>query len=340
MNLLLEIPTGLLGRLSEAVDRNGFASINEFALLALENQLSVEGQPAPPREPIPTSSRTPWDSARNREMDTRKYLSASATVSARLSVEESGWLWGIINRVLPIKFVARQLLQLTGSEPIPLELARKQIAAQATETAAWIATQMSTARDRHDTLITGFPVREPLYPAEQRFINYFLGRIESMGHARGALFELGLAGIVTGSGKPAIALTEIGYGFASLANPVLDSSSIEASISEEEINFYVSQIVPVIPRELDCFTLILLALKHQTLGVEELDTRVLDHLPNRFSRAAVQSQKAGALGRLRDLALIERKKLGVSASFEITKRGLIALKAISPAAGKTKVGEA
>lgn len=327
MKLVVDISAKLFERLQIAVDRSDYPSIGDFAILALENQLSLETSVVAPSAELvadtsPMGQQDRHDFRVDEPRSAAKLL--APTSAASLNVADDGWLWGIVNRILPIKFALRELYAAHALSPLPL--AQQQIAESATLFAQKILANTSTERDRHDTLVTGFPIREPLYPAQQRFSNHYVGRLERSGQTRGALFELGLAGIEYTEGQPSIGLTELGLNLARLPNPTLDSARFDAALSPDEVAYYVENVVPSIPRELDCFVTLLAALENGPKSVEDIDTIVADHLSTRFSPAAIQTQKAGGLGRLRDLGLINRQKDGLTAQFQITEDGQLALR--------------
>lgn len=321
MKLVVEIAPTLLDRVRAAVERGNFRSLTEFASLAMENQLALElDQTADDSNrdgsasPVVQSTHAPIERAPYGEI-------LGPTIAASLSVNDHGWLWGIVNRVLPIKFAARYLQNATDGGLVPLESAKREAANQAEQLARRIVASTSKDRDRHDRLVTGFPLREPIYPAKLRFANHYVGRLEHSKEPRGALFELGLASLGDRGGKWYVGLTPIGEEFARLRNPVLDSANHQTPLSPEEIACYVTKIVPGIPRELDCFLTLLTNIGSGPKSVDQLDRLVELHLPRKYSKAALQTQKAGALGRLRDLGLIERIKEGLTASFTITPAG-------------------
>lgn len=324
MRVIIDVSPKLFDRLQSLVDNSDYRSVADFATVAFENQLLLESAPStqPSASLAPNRSIGGAVAPNERDQISRALSPVASTSAALMSVEEHGWIWGIVNRVLPIKFAARQL---HASNLILLTDAQSEIAKAATDFAKRILANTPGDRDRHDTLVTGFPNREPLYPAQERFANHYVGRVERSGQTRGALFELGLAGIETSAGTPRIGLTESGIEFAELPNPVIDSYEFGQSLSEDEVSFYIEKVARAVPREMDCFTTILSALTHAPKSVEELDTIAKRRLSTGFSLAAIQTQKAGGLGRLRDLGLIQRNKDGLTANFEITSRGQIAL---------------
>jgi hypothetical protein len=320
MKLVIEITPQLLSRLRRAVETGGYPGFAEFAVLALENQLGLEeGGPIEARTGNLPSMQPP-EHAQPPEV----FAPSSAS---SLSVADAGWLWGMINRLLPVKFACRALLK---SGPTLLSSFRENTSQQATEFGAELMTA-TRSRGREDTLATGFPIKEPLFPARRRFENHFIGRLEAAGSPRGALFELGLAGVKGERNQATIALTEAGFQFASLSNPPIDKRDFSVALSAEEAAVYLARVAAVIPREADCFSMVLTTLRHGPVSVDGLNTAVQKHLP-RYSMAALQGQKAGALGRLRDLGFIVRTTESSATNFRITDRGIHALEVLQPAA--------
>lgn len=322
MKVVIELGPTLYDRVRTVVDRGQFRSLTEFAALAIENQLALEvdgfeGDALRQDSPGAIQRLSPANVSKSGPEPER----LAPTSAAALTVAEHGWLWGIVNRILPIKFATRYLQNATQAGLIPFEVAKRDAANEAEGFARQLVASASKDRDRHDRLVTGFPLREPIYPAKLRFGNHYFGRLERSGETRGALFELGLAGVTSRAGKSFVGLTSIGFDFAKLYNPVLDTANHQAQLSHEEVNCYVTRVVPSVRRELDCFLTLLGVLDEGAMGVDQLDAVVHAHLGKQYSKAALQTQKAGALGRLRDLGLIARTKEGVTARFTITPTG-------------------
>src|SRR5207253_10719967 len=116
---------------------------------------------------------------------------------------------------------------------------------------AWLATiDTDAGLAREERLATAFPVRNPADKSVARYADHFVGRLTSTGELRGGLFELGLAGVMRdGSGDPLIALTDVGWEFARLPNPVLEEAVKTRGLSRAEADAYVANAIHNVPRE-------------------------------------------------------------------------------------------
>lgn len=340
MKVVIDIPVGLLDRLRNAVEAGGFASLGQFATLALENQLSLEApahgsrtgavtSPAPPRVPpqvehLPQATGAGFSALRVASPVSPSTFECSA--AAHLSVEDQGWIWGIINRIFPIKVALRSLLIDSAQGPAVLLSAKSRAGERAESVGKWIQQMYAgNGPPRDESLLTGLPTREPLYRARERFEDHFFGRVDKTGRPWGALFELGMAGVKTAEGHRLVALTTAGATLAVLPNPVLDEARLDRALSEEEIGAYLDMVAAKVPRERSCLLAILEGLLERDMTVAQMDGLARRVLPKRLSDAAAQTMKAGALGRMQDLELITRVKTGRSARFAITQTGESAL---------------
>jgi hypothetical protein len=347
MKVVIDISSSLYERAQQAIVAHKYASLGQLASVALENQLLLEGDEV--QSEWSNGDRVRVEERREQSpdaidagIDRKKGFSElarvaipqgmpiptlDATASAHREVLESGWLWGIVNRILPIKIAARSLL-IGGEIKSGLLQQTAGLAAQRAEAAAkWLFQAYGeTPPPREDSLLTGLPMREPLYRARQRFAGNYFGRLDKSGNAWGALFELGLAGTDSRGRTVFAALTREGVAFAALPNPVIDlGETLGGALSATEIETYLDQVVMKVPREKDCFQVLLGALADRDRSVDDLSEVAVRHLPRSFSPAAVQTMKAGALGRLQDLRFVSRIKAGRSARFAITDAGQAAL---------------
>lgn len=294
-------------------------------LLALENQISQElNSPiAIGAERVPTSPPQETRLPNGTPRESIAKLGLSVTVppnwdAVSRTVADYGWMWGLVNRILPIKVAARTLLEMSG--PVPLETGKARAADAAAMLAVSLRARGAGSASRDESLLIGLPSRDPLFRAKQRYADHFVGRIDGSGRLWGALFELGLAGAEQGK-QALISLTEQGRQFAALANPILDEGSLLRTLSDEEMSFYNEQVVPEVPRERDCFLAVLEALAENSLRVAELDGLAARVLGNATSADSASSQKTAAIGRLRELGLLSRKSSGRDVSFIISDRG-------------------
>ena len=256
MKLFVDIPNETLDRATEAIRRGGYRSLSDMVLLALENQISQElatrSEITDQQTPLAVSREANRSSFREEPeaASTRgESIQADADAMSR-TVSEFGWMWGLVNRVFPMKVAARTLSEMTDGKLVPLEAAKERAADSAAELAASLRARGAGSASRDESLLIGLPARDPLFRAKQRYADHFVGRADGLGRLWGAMFELGLAGAEQGK-QTFIGLTEHGRTFARLMNPVLDEGSLSRTLSDEEIEFYKIQIVPRVQRERD-----------------------------------------------------------------------------------------
>lgn len=325
MKVIVDVSSVLYDRLQAAVASHGFSSIGQLASLALENQLLLEadhGNGLSGGAPAISDSGEPTGFDALAIPPGRPIPILDPTSASGQSVEDAGWIWGIVNRVFPIKVAARSLLVGGEIKSGLFEQVAGLSAQRADALAKWIMRRYGETQPlREDSLLTGLPMRDPIRNARQRFADSYFGRLDKSGRAIGALFELGLAGTDSRGRTKFASLTTAGVAFAALKNPVIDDGDLTASLSPEEIETYLREVASRVPREKECFKVILAALVDADKTVDELNLLAERSLPRGLSPAAVQTMKAGALGRLLDLRLVARLKAGRSARFSVTDAG-------------------
>ncbi|MGK2962568.1 MAG: hypothetical protein ACSLFK_10545 [Gemmatimonadaceae bacterium] len=317
----------LLSRIQELISAGQYPSVGDFVRVAVENQLSLESREDtddtdPPPRAIVSPAVAVGLTLPRPTPDPRLVQNPDEMYR---KPDSDGWMWGLVNRILPIKVSARSLLTDSVEKLPHFSKARGAAADRASSFARGL--NISPALKQRQTVLVGFPTKPPLQKARARFANQYFGRTDGEGRLWGALFELGLANINPTSGKT-VGLTETGYRFASLPNPAIDEGRLDDPISDAEADFYVTEIAARVPRERHCFVTLLEALAESNHDVEELNAVCRAALPARLSAAAAQAMKAGALGRLIELKLITRMQDGREAWFSINEDGRAALRVL------------
>jgi Arc/MetJ-type ribon-helix-helix transcriptional regulator len=315
----------VFARIEAVVAAGHYPSVGDFVKVAVENQLSLEAREdsahhveARPRVPVVVQGLgIPSTALKSSLLPTPEEASRRP--------ESDGWVWGLVNRILPIKVAARSLLNDSVTKLPAFTKARATAADRASSFARGL--NVSPALRQRQTVLVGFPTRPPLAKARDRFANQYFGRIDGEGRLWGALFELGLANINPHSAK-SVGLTQAGYDFAVLNNPTIDEGRLDEPVSDAEADFYLTRVAAKVPRERHCFITLLGALAESDHSVEELNAVCRDALPKRLSAAAAQAMKAGALGRLIELRLISRRQDGREAWFSIEEDGRAALRVL------------
>jgi hypothetical protein len=108
--------------------------------------------------------------------------------------------------------------------------------------------------------------------------------------------------------------------FSSLSNPVLDQERFETSLGSEEVEFYLQHVRSHLPKELEAMRRLAEAIREGKRTAASLDP-VLKGLNTSWSDQTVSTQKAGLLGRMLELGLLEIVWSGPNSSYRCTEKG-------------------
>lgn len=240
------------------------------------------------------------------------------------------WLFGQYNKILPIKANCRALAHLTSEhkEGVPFDIAVCHIAEAAINLGDYL-TYVDRCHQigRDDSLATAFPRSgDGSEKSSARYINQFVGSINSKGQLSGMLRDYRLAGLALGNGTRLL-LTQQGVKFANFINPRLDNNQVELSqkISPEEIIFLLDHIRSYVPIEFFTFQTLIRAILGGADTPKKLEEALKSFVPTDSNRSLSQSfltsQRSGALSRMADLGLIKRIRKGVRVSYVVTENG-------------------
>jgi len=242
----------------------------------------------------------------------------------------SRWIFGQYNRLLPAKASCRALARLLLSQPkgILLEEVTQQIAKEAAVLGDFLAhhdEQNEIARD--DALSIAFPsTGENSDKSRLRYANQFVASVNKQGQVSGLLMDLKL---INSKGRKAtrLMLTQVGWQFATMPNPVLDGlqETPAQKFSEDERDFLLDHIARSVPVEDYAYHVILKTILEGENTPDTVDAALLERIPqdaNRgFSNSFLSSQRSGAISRMTDLGLVERVRDGVKVSYVTTDIG-------------------
>jgi hypothetical protein len=242
------------------------------------------------------------------------------------------WVFGQYARLLPAKATCRALAHIVGdaSDAVPLEEAASSIAAAAANLGDYLREldeQLDLKRD--EALSTGFPATgRKGEKGRLRYATQFVGSVDSRGHLSGLVGDLRLVACLRRD-PPYIALTDIGWGFAALENPVLDNRRENPSqkFTAEETSLLLTHIATSVPSERCAYAVILRAVADGFAEPTALDERILEMAPPApgrpvpVSAGLLATQRSGAISRMADLGLVERLHAGVRVSYVVTDAG-------------------
>jgi len=346
MRYLIEISQRQATEITKLIDERKYQNVAQFITTAIENQIYIENSDEMQicvrveeknSNGLLRSNITLIDTNKINKLSEIKNqpqtvsMPAFHDLSASLydSEEEKRWLWGQVNKILPIKIGLRVLLlKLETEKWIDLE--------EYKDDAASIAANIGTAikkyenkrgKTRDERISAGLP-EEKGEKSKNRYKSHFLAYIRKDKKLDGAMPFLRFVNLNKDEkDKVFIGLTEAGLEFARLQNPVLDNSNYEKSFTEKEINFYLQHIVSKVRGE-SCAVEWLL--KKIVNGMKERE-KINNELKRDFgeiwgaSDAVINTQRAGLTARMFELGLIEKKKMGVRVIYNISEKGKIFL---------------
>ena len=250
-------------------------------------------------------------------------------------------LSGYFNRLFPVKFVMRIMVILIlnseaynkeegwdvtmeGEDPVTLKELREVSATTASYAREWLkGIDVRSGVERGSEFSVGFPEDEK---SRERFVAQFVGS-KRKNKLSGSIFEMGFANIP--SLGPFMAaddlyLTNEGWNFAVMENPLLDDVSMEAwksgtKFSENEVIFILKHFRKNIPAEWAFINEILNLINSGVNKPKSVEESLIKS--RSWDKAHASMMRNGVLSRLQELELIDRKKEGRNVTYFLTERG-------------------
>jgi len=238
MRYIIEIPQNQSDQIKKLVMKGQYGNVNQFVCTAIDNQLHIEGSEIGFQEAIGVNGGEVISSP-ERVRDINKGINMEQVdvsietapmpafkdlSSSKQDIpEESVWLWGQVNKILPIKIGLRVLLSMQSLEK---NIILEEFSERATEVAASYGTDIRFYEDRkkktRDTRISAGLPSEDEFKSKLRYKGQFLAYIRKDELMEGAMSFLRFVNIrhQESNGPACIYLTEAGAKFAQLSNPV------------------------------------------------------------------------------------------------------------------------
>ncbi len=192
-----------------------------------------------------------------------------------------------------------------------------------------------TSRD--EALATAFPsAEEGAQKGRTRYANQFVVYQNSRGELSGLMVDLKLINFLQVRKERRIVPTRSAWELATLFNPLLDGNPLEPTdkFSSQEREYLANHIRRSVPVEAFAYRVILEAVQQGHTSPEQIDNALKGFLDEdragALSQSFLTSQRSGAVSRMSDLGLIERRREGVRMYYTATKQGLAFLKTVCP----------
>ena len=329
MRYLIDLPVSSVQAIKLLIESGKYENVQSFALTAIENQLYLEKQPIEhfgSVEPctIPCSQES-GNSSPIPFLALRPALGISDIVTVpepSAETSNSDILWALYNRIFPVKVALRVLANLQKSNATDqgyIDLFA------VTDAAADVARKLSLLLSKVDKkshrihgekLSTGLPGAGNR--ASERFKSSFVGTINSKGHIEGAPAVLRFVNIRRdGGGRPQIGITESGFEFALLENPILDKTDYSHTFYDEEIAFYIRHVSEKLQKEYQLSFNMLQAIKNGNTTPDGLTKTVLEASLD-LSNKEAQAIRSSAVSRLSELGMLTRRRNGLNVTYSLS----------------------
>lgn len=244
------------------------------------------------------------------------------------------WIFGQHNKLLPVKASCRALARMLSLEStsggVPLSKAAADIASDAVKLGDYLRMLESRSTlTRDESISVAFPYSDSPNgdKSRLRYANQFVASLTTHGKLSGLLVDLKLIN-QDHSKNRRLLLTDQGWQFALLSNPILDSGSYAArqeKFSGEEVELLVEHIRLHVPTEDFAYRAVLNAIFSGANTPDQLDEALGRYVSERqekpFTKAFVTTQRAGVISRMSDLGLVQRSRDGVKVTYVVSGRG-------------------
>lgn len=286
---------------------HGYASLDEFVQVALQNQLGMEpdGVEEVRSASILTGNRaglTPLLRQLDGEPPSNLAMQSSSSTDT---------LFVLTNRLSPIKVAARVLARLGGDGEWP-------VLEEFQEKAAKVARQVGLELREADLASqkrgqarrwVAYPVGDDERAAYSRFVTSFTMQVND-GKVLGPMVILGLGNVKDGRA----ALTEAGWRLAAAPSPILDGEE-GLTLSKEEAAILRRQVLDA-PGEREAVREFLLIVKRAAGSQPRIDEMLAARYADWTETLAV-AHRSALIGRLCDLGVLEVSGRGPSAKLRL-----------------------
>lgn len=349
MIVAVELDPDSYRKIKEFVEKGTYESLENFVEIAVLNQILLERNGLPRLEANKVLRATPSEEARPKISQTKqqggvqqsiKYLACPKDTLLPIlpplpMTEEirSFPIWGQINRLAPVKMVLRMLanqILLLGNDRIDLKRFSADAAETITSTRTYIEKKDKKDRIRGEALYVALAKKDP--GSQQRFINFYIGKLPRGKWTDGILTGLGLARIEQAEdGAVVIGITEAGRKLACLHSPLIDDfllqeKQIESPFSPAEVEFLLNHLEINRPGEFEYLVSVLRFIKEGAVTPTALRQKVGKflqerHLAVNFTDKFVNTMQVGAIGTLVELRLLGIEKDAQKSKYMITSGG-------------------
>jgi len=335
-------------KIEKLIEKEKYNSLAQFVATAIANQIYLEESETIELENIPHSLSPKKDTIFNfndlKVKDSKpapvplpEYNDIVSSVP-RLKRDEIDnkyiWLWGQINRVLPIKIGLRVLNNLLSNKQwINLNDFKEKAVEVAYSVGSIIKEhEKNNKKAKLKRISAGLPLNES-FKSQVRYKSHFLANMRSDNLFDGAMCNLRFVNLnKQDKNEIFIGLTEPGIIFSQLMNPILDEEDFDRSLNDGEVTFYLEHIKKYVPNEDYAFKWLLNKLNEGISERLSINKSLKEEIGNRWKTEGwkatdkfINTQRAGLMARMFELGLIIKEKKGIEVFYYISESGKIFL---------------
>ncbi|TSA24002.1 hypothetical protein D4R71_07670 [bacterium] len=332
MKYFIDLPGHLVQEIRKVLEKGDYNTINEFILTALENQIAMEDSEITEEDLFSSTVRIPKKVSKQKENNKLIDFKDLLSVSNLSDIEfceypnksdlqypgtdyEKSWLWGQINRIFPVKLAARILLKMQNEKNNSVRL--EEYINYSCEIASKFGYELSKInnklkRSRDEKTDVALPLEGKIKSID-RYKNHFLiYQRKTDKILDGALGRMKFANI---NANGFVRLTEEGYKFAKMWNPIIDDDlSNPNTLSKGEKELYLNHIKTRVPEERNPIYTLKKIISEGNQSLNEIDNEIKKIKPE-WSDTVVVTQRAGSFGRMYELDLVRKTKDGVNVKY-------------------------
>ncbi len=337
MRIICDLRDEQIKKISQLIEKGRFTDIDSFMQVSVDNQLKLESEEKADWSLMIkefNSRKTKTEKVENKYEELKVIQNKNlipvdspgfnAINTFEAETEADLWIWGQINKILPIKFISRLLFNKipNGEKYISLKDFTEETCILAEKYGHFLMKKdLTKGKKRDERLSAAFPIGKKREKAFSRFSSHFIGQKRTDSLLSGALVNLKFANIKGGYGEELIGISRPGIEFSKIENPVIDNRSFDRSLNEEEVRFYLDHVNNNVLGEAKSMRIVLKFLANGIKNREEINSELKKKVPKRWSDKVINTQRAGLMARMYELGLINKKKKGIYVEYLISDRG-------------------
>ena len=338
MKYIIELPKSLKHKIDRIIEGQDYGDFNTFALSALENQILLEneGTVGPVKDRVKVmSGSSPIEREQMKSFSKGEILkvfslsdnSVRELQPPKYSAVIRGPLWGQFYKFFPCKLGLRVLLYLSGQGLPTVEEFRKKTAEIAVKFATYLReTETRFIESAGEKSSTSLPTNDA--QSRKRFMNQFLIYIRPSDNLLdGMLARLNMINVVEEGNLLKVGITNFGFEFSKLENPLLDDGELTPALSKAEIDFLLNHLESNLEEEykdmIQAMCLIKNGVERRTALNQAMAAYYRKYFGNRekWSEEMINTMRAGIVSRLCELNLVRKTKAGQTVFYKLTDSG-------------------